>query len=81
MGFHWKHLGYTSLQEFINAMYQNEAGQIDAMCRFIQKNNLIQPLRDQQWAKFAKGYNGSGYKANQYDKKLAKAYQKFKDKS
>lgn len=30
------------------------------------------------WAAFAFGYNGQGYKANQYDTKLAEAYKKFK---
>lgn len=30
------------------------------------------------WASFAFGYNGQGYKANQYDTKLAEAYKKFK---
>lgn len=30
------------------------------------------------WEAFAYGYNGSGYKANQYDLKLKAAYQKFR---
>jgi hypothetical protein len=30
------------------------------------------------WAAFAYGYNGQGYKANKYDTKLAEAYAKFK---
>ena len=36
MGYHWKSLGYSSLQSFINAMYRDEASQLDAMCRYIQ---------------------------------------------
>jgi hypothetical protein len=34
-------------------------------------------LKKQDWAAFAKAYNGPGYKANKYDTKLAEAYQHF----
>ncbi|MFW2064057.1 N-acetylmuramidase family protein [Acinetobacter ursingii] len=77
MGYHWSALGYPSLQAFINAMYKDEASQLDAMCRFIKKNGLDVHLRNLNWAAFAKGYNGSGYKANSYDTKLAAAYKSF----
>lgn len=78
MGFHWKSLGYPSLQAFVNAMYQNEAGQVEAMVKFIATNNLIGALRARNWKAFAKGYNGAGYAANRYDVKLANAYAKYK---
>ncbi|HEX5362389.1 MAG TPA: N-acetylmuramidase family protein [Fluviicoccus sp.] len=76
MGFHWKALGYASVQEFINAMYRNEAGQLDAFVRFIKANpNLLKALKAQDWAAFAKGYNGPGYAANKYDTKMAAAFE------
>ncbi len=78
MGYHWKSLNYSSLQIFINAMYQDEASQLDAMCRFIEKNNLIAALKRKDWKAFAKGYNGAEYAKNQYDVKLANAYKKWK---
>ena len=78
MGFHWKSLGYESLQAFINAMYRSEADQLDAMCRFLKVNNLLDELRDGRWAALAKGYNGPNYRINRYDEKLAKAAAKFK---
>lgn len=77
MGYHWQSLGYPSLQAFINAMYANEAGQLDAMIRFIKKNGLLGYLQKQQWSSFARGYNGAGYKRNNYDVKLAAAYRKY----
>lgn len=77
MGYHWKSLGYESLQAFINAMYKDEASQLDAMCRYIRINGLIPFLQNKDWAGFAKRYNGIGYKKNAYDVKLAQAYQKF----
>lgn len=78
MGFHWKSLGYPTLQAFINAMYRDEVSQLDAMIRYIKVNNLDGHLRTLNWASFAKGYNGSAYKVNKYDEKLATAYNKFK---
>ena len=78
MGFHWKSLGYPTLQSFINAMYRDEASQLDAMIRFLKVNKLDVHLRNLNWASFAKGYNGSAYKVNKYDEKLAAAYNKFK---
>ena len=78
MGFHWKSLGYPSLQSFINAMYRDEVSQLDAMIRFLKVNNLDRHLRTLNWAAFAKGYNGASYAVNKYDVKLAAAYNKFK---
>lgn len=78
MGFHWKTLGYPSLQSFINAMYKDEASQLEAMIRYIKVNKLDVHLRNLNWAAFAKGYNGASYKVNKYDEKLATAYNKFK---
>ena len=77
MGYHWKALSYLSLQDFINAMYKDEASQLEAMCRYIQTNNLISALKRKDWKAFAKGYNGIAYAKNQYDIKLANAYKKW----
>lgn len=77
MGYHWKALGYVSLQSFINAMYKDEASQLDAMCRFIKINNLINALENKDWKAFARGYNGASYAKNSYDVKLANAYKKW----
>lgn len=77
MGYHWLSLGYVSLQEFINEMYKDEATQLDAMCRYIKVNRLINALNNQDWKAFAKGYNGIAYAKNKYDIKLANAFKKF----
>ena len=78
MGFHWKSLGYPTLQSFINTMYRDEVSQLDAMIRFLKVNNLDLHLRNLNWAAFARGYNGASYAVNKYDVKLAAAYDKFK---
>ena len=78
MGYHWEALGYPSLQSFINAMYKDEASQLEAMCRYIKVNNLIGALQRKDWKAFAKGYNGVAYAKNEYDVKLANAHARFK---
>ncbi len=77
MGYHWYQLGYGSLQAFINAMYRDEASQLDAMCRYIKVNNLVKALQNKDWKAFARGYNGAAYAKNSYDVKLAAAYKKW----
>nr|WP_174507558.1 N-acetylmuramidase family protein [Acinetobacter sp. Marseille-Q1620] len=79
MGYHWKSLGYASLQSLINAMYRDEASQLDAMCRYIKVNNLVNALKNKDWKAFARGYNGASYAKNNYDIKLANAYKKWND--
>lgn len=78
MGYHWKTLGYDSLQSFINDMYESEAKQLEAMIRFIKHHGLISAINNQNWHKFAKGYNGAGYLKNHYHTKLANAYNRYK---
>ncbi|AOA58906.1 N-acetylmuramidase family protein [Acinetobacter larvae] len=77
MGYHWKSLGYASLQTFINAMYRDEASQLEAMCGYIKVNNLVKALKNKDWKAFARGYNGPAYAINKYDVKLAAAYKKW----
>ena len=77
MGYHWEALGYASLQAFVNAMYKDEASQLEAMCRHIKVNGLINALKNKDWKSFARGYNGSAYAKNSYDVKLANAYKKW----
>ena len=76
MGYHWKALDYPTLQNFINAMYRDEASQLDAMCRYIVTNKLINALKNKDWRAFARGYNGPAYAKNSYDVKLGNAYKK-----
>lgn len=78
MGFNAESLGYPSLKAFVDAMYESEAKQLDAMCRYIKVNYLVDELQRHDWAGFAKGYNGSNYYINKYDTKLAAAYAKAK---
>lgn len=79
MGFHYKKLGYTNIDQFVADMYEHEREHLKAFGQFISNSSfsgkkLIDWLREKNWANFAHAYNGSGYKKNKYDIKLEKAY-------
>jgi len=69
--------GYETVQEMVTAFTISEANQIEAMVRFIKANHLDDDLRAHNWAAFARGYNGPGYRKNAYDVKLAQAYKRW----
>ena len=78
MGYHWKALGYESIDAFVACMKSGEAAQLDAFVRYIAHDPvLLAALKARKWAAFAKGYNGPDYAANLYDAKLAQAYSKY----
>ena len=77
MGFNYRLCGFATIQEFINAMYKDEGAHLDAFIGFVKHERLDAPLREHRWMDFARGYNGSGYAANQYDTKLADAWVKW----
>lgn len=78
MGYHWRHLGYNSLQHFVNDMYESEAKHLEAFVRFIKADSvLLRAIREKDWARFARRYNGAGYLVNRYHIKMANAYKKY----
>jgi hypothetical protein len=78
MGYHWKALDYSSIDDFVSRMYRSEADHLDAFVRFIAADTaLLSALKGKKWAAFAKGYNGPDYARNLYDAKLAQAYARY----
>jgi hypothetical protein len=77
MGFNHAAAGHPTLQGFINAMYRSAGDHLDAFVAFVLSKGLGDELRGQEWAAFARAYNGPGYAANRYDIKLAAAYDKW----
>jgi len=78
MGSNYKECGYTTVQSFVSDMYVSEISQLMAFVRFLKSTGLDIHLVNKNWQLFALGYNGKGYKANNYDTKLATAYNKYK---
>src|SRR5690606_26373222 len=77
MGYHYESLGYKSINDFVAKMDEHEREHLIAFGKFLEANNLITHLKNKDWAKFARGYNGPAYKLNKYDIKLEKAYKKY----
>ncbi|BAW19239.1 hypothetical protein [Ralstonia phage RP31] len=76
MGFNYKGCGYSSGKAMMLALAASESCQFLAMISFIKSNpNLWSSFKAANWAAFAEGYNGSQYKQNNYDTKLASAEQ------
>ncbi|MFX4084462.1 N-acetylmuramidase domain-containing protein [Sphingobium yanoikuyae] len=55
---------------------QTEGDQLEAFIRFVAGRGLKGALQRGDWAAFAKGYNGTAYRENKYDTRLAMAYAK-----
>lgn len=77
MGFHALPLGYESISDFVEKMNLNEEEHLKAFGHFLNTNHLIPYLQNLNWSEFARRYNGSEYKVNKYDTKLANAYKKY----
>lgn len=77
MGYHAVSLGYASVQDFVDKMQIHEREHLKAFGKFLEVNHIMGDLRNKNWAKVAEKYNGASYKANKYDQKLKKAYEKY----
>jgi hypothetical protein len=78
MGFNYKAAGFDSVEAYVEAAKQSEDNHLAAFVGFVEENGLTEALRRKQWATFARKYNGPAYAKNQYDAKMAKAYEKYK---
>lgn len=68
---------HDTVRSFVNAMHEGAGRHLDAFVAFVKNNRLDAALRQHDWARFARGYNGPGYAQNAYDTKLAAAYRKW----
>ncbi len=75
LGMNHKAAGYGTVDQFVRAMCQSAAQQIDAFVSFIKADSaLLSAIRNKNWALFALHYNGSAYAKNRYDTQLAEKY-------
>jgi hypothetical protein len=77
MGFNHQIAGWPTIRGFVEAMNSGAGPHLDAVVRFIRHNDLDRHLRNRDWAGFARGFNGPGFRANRYDEKLAAAYARW----
>ena len=79
MGENYGRTGFGSVQEMVTAMCGSEDRQLGAVAAFIVANGLHKALQRQDWAAYARGYNGPDYAKNNYDSRLARYYADFSD--
>lgn len=77
MGFNHKACGFFGPGAFVDAMKESEQRQLDAFVEFLLSSHLDDELRERNWESFARGYNGPGYRANNYHMKMKQAYEEF----
>jgi len=77
MGNNHKMVGFDSAEDMVKNAMESEVNQLKQMAAFINAAGLLDELQGKNWAGFAKGYNGPAYETNQYDTKLAAAYDKY----
>jgi hypothetical protein len=74
MGENFAAAGFDSVDDMVAAMVGSENGQFQAMAAFLKANGWDAPLRDHDWAGFARRYNGPNYAAHNYDGLLQHFY-------
>jgi len=77
MGSNHNLAGYGDVETFVFACMDSEAKHVAMMISFIKNAKLLGAIQNLDWAAFARGYNGPAYAKNQYDVKLAAAYERF----
>jgi len=76
MGFNAELVGYPDAMAMIAVFCNNENSQLMAIAAYCRRRGLGDELQRRDWSGFAHKYNGPGYRENQYDIKLARAYAK-----
>jgi len=77
LGTNFAAAGFASVDAMVQAMVDGEDAQLAAVGAFIVANRLDAALKAHDWTSFARGYNGPGFAANQYDVRLRGEFQKF----
>lgn len=76
MGFHWHLMGFKNVRDYVGYNHVSEANQLNCFVRFVKSQpGILAALRKQDWAQFARLYNGKNHK--QYDLKIAAAFNRY----
>lgn len=77
MGAHWEWLDFASIDALVAEARGSVVGQVRLMLRFIEKAGLVEVMRACDWRNFARRYNGPAFARNNYDTRMAAAYQRW----
>lgn len=73
LGENYEACGFANPWAFAFSQAYDEATQLAAFRAFIVAKGIVAPLRVSLWGSVAEAYNGTGYRKNQYDVKLAQS--------
>lgn len=76
MGFNHRLCGFDTVGEMVDYYKLGEYQQLSNFATFCKNRGLVDELQTRNWARFAFQYNGADYKANNYDVKLRRAYER-----
>lgn len=76
LGLNFHVCGFATVQDMVASFVKSEENHLAAFVAFCRANALDRALRAHDWARFALGYNGPAYRANDYDGKLAAAFRR-----
>ena len=76
LGANYSACGYGHVAEFVAAMCASAAAQLGALNAFLEWRGIDKPLRALDWANVGRLYNGTAYRQNRYDEKLAANYRR-----
>lgn len=71
--------GQPSVSRFVELNRISEEEQLKLWCHFLHNSKLIEPLKQHNWEKFVRGYNGPG-QVSLYSQKLINTYNNLKGK-
>lgn len=75
LGENYMEAGFPSVEAFVAAMLLSRKDHLRAFAQFVAYDvRKKKAIIDHDWARFARLYNGKGYKKNHYDENLARAY-------
>ena len=78
LGENFHDCGASDPCDFAMAEAAGEDRQLQHFAVFVEHKGLVPALRRRDWATFARGYNGTAYRTNRYDERLATAFNKRK---
>ena len=77
MGFNHAMVGWPDVESMVADMQASEDLQLKAVAGYLKANQLVAALEAHDWARVARGYNGSNYAKNKYDARLEGEYLRF----
>lgn len=78
MGFNHANAGYPNAEDMVAAFCDDEEVQLLGMVRFIKNAGLDGHARNEDWVRFARGYNGPGFAKHGYHIRLAARFKHWR---